>query len=203
MSGVPVSVRVCDAPPLSRGEIRRYMGQPVRDAETDALLEECLARSLGVLTYRVCFAHCPLAASGDTLSLGFAEVQSADLARHLDGCASVLVFAATLGVGLDRLILRESRRSPAHALCLQAIGTERIEALADRFCADEAARLGPLRPRYSPGYGDLPLSFQTEIFRALDCPRRIGLTLTESLLMSPTKSVTAVVGVESGRDSWI
>lgn len=53
-----------------------------------------------------------------------------------------------------------------------------------------------LKPRFSAGYGDLPLEVQKDIFRVLDCPRKIGLTLNDSLLMSPTKSVTAIVGIE-------
>ena len=52
-----------------------------------------------------------------------------------------------------------------------------------------------LKPRFSPGYGDLPLEMQRDIFRVLDCSRKIGLTLNESLLMSPSKSVTAIVGI--------
>ena len=58
-----------------------------------------------------------------------------------------------------------------------------------------------LPPRFSPGYGDLPLSLQRDIFRVLDCPRKIGLTLNESLLMSPSKSVTAIVGLGHPRES--
>ena len=54
---------------------------------------------------------------------------------------------------------------------------------------------GVIRPRFSPGYGDLPIEIQKDIFRALDCPRRIGLTLNENLLMSPTKSVSAIIGI--------
>ena len=50
--------------------------------------------------------------------------------------------------------------------------------------------------RYSPGYGDLPLETQTAVFKALDCERTIGVTLTESLLMRPSKSVTAVIGMK-------
>ena len=55
-----------------------------------------------------------------------------------------------------------------------------------------------LRPRFSPGYGDFPLSMQTPIFDALDCPRKIGVSLNASLLMSPSKSVTAVIGLAPG-----
>ena len=106
--------------------------------------------------------------------------------------------AATVGLELDRLIARAQSGAPARALLLQAIGAERIEALADAVAADaraDAARRGlAVRPRFSPGYGDLPLALQREIFAALDCPRRIGLTLGGSLLMTPTKSVTALIG---------
>ena len=50
-------------------------------------------------------------------------------------------------------------------------------------------------PGFSPGYGDLPLDLQREIFAALDCPKRIGVSLNESLLMSPSKSVSAIIGL--------
>ena len=52
-----------------------------------------------------------------------------------------------------------------------------------------------LRPRFSPGYGDLPLEVQKSVFAVLDCPRKIGLSLNDSLLMSPSKSVTAFAGI--------
>ena len=79
----------------------------------------------------------------------------------------------------------------------QALGAERIESLCDTFCNDMNNELGVrLKPRFSAGYGDLPLEVQKDIFRVLDCPRKIGLTLNDSLLMSPTKSVTAIVGIE-------
>ena len=77
-----------------------------------------------------------------------------------------------------------------------ALATERIEALCDVFCEDIEKEYGKTRPRFSAGYGDLPLELQREIFSVLDCPKSIGLTLTDSLLMSPSKSVTAIVGIE-------
>jgi 5-methyltetrahydrofolate--homocysteine methyltransferase len=53
-----------------------------------------------------------------------------------------------------------------------------------------------LRPRFSAGYGDLPLEYQKKIFDLLDPHTQIGLTLNDSYLMSPSKSVTALIGVE-------
>ena len=96
---------------------------------------------------------------------------------------------------VDRLIAKYNRISPSKALIFQAIGAERAESLCDLFC-DEMKEKYSTNPRYSPGYGDLPLDIQRDIFAVLDCPRKIGLTLNDSLLMSPSKSVTAIIGVK-------
>ena len=97
-------------------------------------------------------------------------------------------------------LLTFGKISPAKALIFQAIGAERIEALCEAFARDIHDRCGKIGaatgPRFSPGYGDLPLDIQKNIFAALDCPRKIGLSLNESLLMSPTKSVTAIIGIK-------
>ena len=110
-----------------------------------------------------------------------------------------VIFGATVGLEADRLIKRYSRLDTARAVMLQAIGAERIEALCDAFCADieeNVAERGLFtRPRFSPGYGDLPLEIQRDFVRVLDCRRKIGVTLNESLLMSPSKSVTAIIGL--------
>jgi cobalamin-dependent methionine synthase I len=98
---------------------------------------------------------------------------------------------------MDRLIAKYSSISPAKALMMQAIGTERIESLCNTFCRDVAANR-MITSRVSPGYGDIPMEMQRDIFVLLDCSKRIGITLSESLLMSPTKSVTAIFGVKNG-----
>lgn len=79
---------------------------------------------------------------------------------------------------------------------MQAIGAERIEALCDTFCKDMENDF-VLKPRFSPGYGNLPLQIQKDIISVLDCPKQIGLTLNSSMLMSPTKSVTAITGIKN------
>ena len=78
---------------------------------------------------------------------------------------------------------------------LQAIGAERIESLCNVF-ENELIRQGhELGTRFSPGYGDLPLELQKDIFAALDCPKQIGVSLNDSMLMSPSKSVSAIIGL--------
>ena len=194
-----VSVKNIAPPPVRWEEIYRYARAGEPDAAVRARAEECLALVQSKLTYRVCWQEFPLSIMGDEVDAGFATVTSASLARRLEGCHRVMVFAATVGLDVDRLLARYGRTSPAAALWLDAIGTERVESLCDAFCEEwerEVAADGlHATRRFSPGYGDLPLELQRDVFRVLEPSRRIGLTLNESLLMSPSKSVTALVGL--------
>lgn len=202
-----VQTKTFDLPPVNRREILRYAGATGETPELSSLLEEALAEAQPILTGKVCWLEYPLTVQEDLLDLGFAQSRSVALKRNLTGCDRIIVFGATVGLALDRLIARYSRISPAKALLLQAVGAERIEALCDVFCESirREAQAAGLRtaPRFSPGYGDFPLEMQTHIFRVLDCSRKIGLTLNDSLLMSPSKSVTAIMGLGpcAGADS--
>ena len=185
-------------PEVSRTALLRYLRAGDATEALASLMEECIREAEDCLDPRVCFRYFPIRVNGNSLDLGFATVESASLSRHLAGCEEIVLLAVTLGLGIDRLVARYSRVSPARALCLQALGTERVECLCDLACSYfETERFAGFetQSRFSPGYGDLSLSLQTEIIRALDCPRQIGLSLRESLLMTPTKSVTAIVGL--------
>ena len=193
---MPLSlVKVYSLPPIDRREVFRYAGVRSSSGETEELnsrLDEAIALIEGLLNPRVCF--CEL----DVSECDFGS--SLDIRKNLRNSRSVIFFAATLGIELDRLIFKYSVLSPATALFLEALGNERIEALCDAFCEDmskiKLLEGKSLRPRFSAGYGDLPLEYQKEIFALLDPPSRIGLTLNDSYLMSPSKSVTALIGVE-------
>ena len=191
-----VFTKFYDSPPVCRGEVLRYAGVRECASELDGLVDECISLAEGQTAFRVCYCELPVSVCGDEVAMGCMKVASKSLSKNLAGCDSAVIFAATVGIELDRLVARYSSVSPAKALILQAIGAERIECLCDTFNA-EIAREQKTRPRFSPGYGDFPLEAQREIFALLDCPRRIGLTLNDSLLMSPTKSVTAVIGISA------
>ncbi|MBO5670319.1 MAG: Vitamin B12 dependent methionine synthase activation subunit [Clostridia bacterium] len=189
-----ILTRTYDAPPVSEQAILRYAGCREATEEIRAVLADCIAESADALEYKVCYTELPLTVTGNVCDFGVLSVTSEKLADHLRGCHRAVLFAATVGVTFDRLIARYGRVSPARAMLLQAFGAERIEALCDAFCGD-LAKMADLRPRFSPGYGDLPLTVQRDIFPVLDCARKIGLTLNDSCLMSPSKSVTAFVGL--------
>ena len=191
-----IQTRTYDALPIRRREILRYAGCDVADAAVTELMESCLTEAADALTPKVCYGELAADVQGDRCDFGLFSLSSHQLARNLDGCSRVILFAATVGIGIDRLIAKYSHIAPSRALMLQAVGAERIEALCDAFCADIQQEMGTsLRPRFSPGYGDLPLECQKDIIALLDTPRKIGLSLHDSLLMSPTKSVTAFAGI--------
>lgn len=176
-------------PPFCEKEILRYAGCRNEDEDVLSLIHSCIDEVRQKLLYKVCYGE---------FDVDFLDVKFKMLSKNLENCSSVIIFAATIGVEIDRLIAKYSRISPSRALILQAIGTERIESLCDEFCKDiEKEKNMSLTNRFSPGYGDLPLSIQKDIFDILDCSKRIGLTLNDSLIMSPSKSVTAFVGVSN------
>ena len=194
-----VLVKKYKAPPFNKNEIMRYAGAKEITPELERILSECLLEAEDKLSYKVCYRKFNILEKEVGFDIGFAVSDSYDLRRYLKGCHEIVLFAATVGLEIDRLIARNAYISPTKSLMFQAIGAERIESLCDMFCNDMnlfASQNGEvLRNRYSPGYGDLPLEMQKNIFVALDCSKNIGLSLNESLLMSPSKSVTAIIGV--------
>lgn len=196
-----IYTKIYPPPIVDEREILRYAGVRRGDAsdELSALLSSCIAECEGKLTYKVCYRRLPLDVCGNKISLGELVFFSDSLSKVLGGCEQVIIFGATVGLGLDRLITRYSAISPTRALMLQAYGGERIEALCDAFFEDMKKELSEegfsIVQRFSPGYGDLTLETQRDIFSALECYKKIGLTLNESFVMSPSKSVTAIIGI--------
>ncbi len=197
MSGV-FSVQL-PPPPVREREIFRYLrAEP--DPQLLSLVRQTADELLPLLEYKACACRLPLEKTGDGVRFGPVFTRSKDLTKALSGCEEILAFAATVGLAPDRLMARYTHTSPAKALCVQAIATERIEALCDSYTEGLSAELAAqglrLCPRFSPGYGDLALDVQRELFALLDCQRKIGLFLGARLLMSPTKSVTALAGIQ-------
>lgn len=129
--------------------------------------------------------------AGTTLTL-----PGRDIANHLQTSNRCLLMAVTLGIQIERELIRLSH-NPAQAVYFDAACSLLIEAAAD---AAEAVWLGEIEHtetvyRYSPGYGDLPLSIQPQMLSLLDAHRTLGLTLTDSGLMIPRKSISALVGI--------
>ena len=118
-------------------------------------------------------------------------------ASLLRDCHQAALLLATLGTPFDAMLRTQQARDMAQAAILDACGNVLVEEACD--CTEqEIHQQVPglyLTDRFSPGYGDLPLSLQPGILRALDATRQAGVYLTDSLLMNPSKTVTAILGL--------
>ena len=194
-----VFTKTFDAPTIDKNEILRYAGVKELTRDLEAILDECICEIEDKLTYKVCYAQFPLHICDAEVDLSFTKVHTDKLKKNLSDCHSFILFAATIGIEIDRLISKYGRISPSKALILQAIGAERIESLCNTFNDFVSDEYGHTAPRFSPGYGDFPLEVQKDFFRVLEPNRKIGISLNDSMLMSPSKSVTAIIGI-SGKE---
>lgn len=185
-------------------EVARYLGYrraTPPEADVSALMEKAASEMQAVMKAQAVFEIYDLSVvstSSTTVSFADVTLQSQDLGRNLAGCSKVALLAATIGPQVDALIRRHSSLDPVYASILQATGAMYIEELVDLVNSEikkiaEAQGL-KTKPRYSPGYGDVSLEVQKDFFRLLPCTR-IGLTLMDTLIMAPEKSVTAFVGL--------
>jgi 5-methyltetrahydrofolate--homocysteine methyltransferase len=123
-------------------------------------------------------------------------LESNDLSEHLSGCKKAVLFAATLGSGADKVISSSGFLSPEFMLYTDALSNAAIEQVCDHVEFEIKKLYGcEITTRFSPGYGDFPLERQPEILKRLNAFKTIGLRCKDSLMMEPTKSVTAVFGI--------
>ena len=179
-------------------EVARYSGARELGGELGTLINSCLseAERENAVNYEVCYVKTPIEINGGEVRTPYAVFKSLSLAENLCGSDSAVIFACTLGIGIDRLIKKYSDKTPSRALIFQALGAERIETFTDLFLKDLSKEIGEkLSRRFSPGYADFSLEAQRDIFSILNPTKLIGLTLNDSLIMSPSKSITAIVGV--------
>ena len=185
-----------------RRETLRYLG--LGSAEPDRKTLELVTKAIELLSER-CRPRSTsriveISAGTEEIRLeGGTVIHSESLARVMAGCSRMLVFGATLGTEADILIRRETAVNIAMGAVMQAAAAAYIEEYCDDIQTELDKRFSaegePLGDRFSPGYGDFALEYQRELFAILDCPRQIGLTLTEDFIMIPSKSVTAVIPI--------
>ncbi len=183
---------------IERNQVLQYLGYPgggLSD-ELSADLTRCERLLMETARPRALWRLFPLLPDGRLGGTDYAPAGES-VRELLHGCSEVILMAATLGSEVERLIRRAQIGRMGDAVILDACGSAAIENVCDNLCADLADKMHPrfLTDRFSPGYGDMPLEEQEELFRVLDVTRRIGVSLSQSGLMLPQKSVTALIGV--------
>lgn len=186
---------------LRKSEILRYMGQiSSSDNRSEELIDHFVPKICEVIVPRGAFVTKKIEhISKGIVKAGDIIIESDNLSKNLEGCDSAVIFALTIGSNIDRMIMTQSRISALRGLTVSAIATEATEAYADLWC-NEIGRVYAdqslyLRPRFSPGYGDFDLRHQKDIERLLNTPVRCGICVTDTFILTPTKSVTGIVGL--------
>lgn len=178
----------------------RYLG--IRGAPAGralAVLEEAYPMAREAVRPRSLIRRAPMRAREGVLIIGDAlTIPSQDLCRLFAGAREGLALAVTLGAPLDtlvrRLMLADSALGAAVGACASALVDEVIDELLREQAVDLMQEGLTLSPRFSPGYGDAPLSCQGALLSWLEA-RRIGISLTAGGLMLPEKSVTALIAL--------
>lgn len=185
---------------LERNEAFRYMGiRGEPDETTRQLTVRCEAELLKAIkpvfiykVFDITEEEKGISVDGTTLKL-----PGEDIKRQLKGCGRCVLMAATLSSAADLVIRRHEISDMTSAVisdCLASAAVEQVCNEAERIIAEEL-RGFYMTWRFSPGYGDLPIGIQQEFISVLDAQKRIGLNATENNILTPRKSVTAVIGV--------
>ena len=186
---------------INRTEAFRYLGiKGMPDNATLQLADECEKMLLAEMTPKICWSYAEISEhsynsvrlSGYTLSL-----DGNDISAHLKDCSGVVLMCATLGNNVDVLLRKTQAQDMAKAIILDAMASAAIEQVCDEAEKEISARLENkhFTWRFSPGYGDFPVAVQKEFLTALNAQKVIGLCVSQSGMLTPTKSVTAVIGV--------
>lgn len=177
-------------------EVLRYM-RAGKDPDENivAVVRSACEKVISASKCVACYITLPIEAGADSVKIGGLELVSKSLSTHLYECCEAVLFCASAGVGVDREIQKSAAVSALESLACDCAGSALVEELCDRFEEDVLGGADTTR-RFSPGYGDLSIEYQRDIVALLDTKRHIGVSVTDGLMMTPTKSVTAIIGVK-------
>lgn len=186
---------------LDRNEALRYMGHrgDITNDVINSLMDKCEDMVINAAVPRYIYKVVGIYETEGGIGIenaGFI-LRGKDITNHLKGCGRAIIMCATLSSGVDRLIRMAQKRDMAEALAIDALASTAVEQLCNK--AEEVMKEKfpdcNFTWRYGIGYGDLPVEQQSDILTLLDAPRKIGLNVTESHMLTPGKSVTAVIGI--------
>ena len=176
---------------VDREETMRYLGnrKAIINRKMDELFRTCEAELLKSANPKYLYKTIDIKNTDLIVGEG--------IKSHLKGCDRAVLMCVTLGSGTDKLIRAAQVTDMATAVVLDAMASAAVE----QVCGEVEKLIVCEYPhsymtwRFAPGYGDYPLSLQGEFLRLLDAPRKIGLCTDSNSILTPTKSVTAIIGL--------
>lgn len=186
---------------LNRKEALRYMGQADLncDDRLGKLLDDCEAKVLSAVRPHYLYQCFDFTREEDGIHLDGTSLvlPGKDILNHLTGCEKAVLMCATLSSDVDRMIRVAELSDMLCALAMDCLASTAIEQLCDKVELKIKQDFPgyEMTWRYGVGYGDLPISLQREFLTVLNAGKKIGLNATESYILTPRKSVTAVIGL--------
>lgn len=182
---------------INRAEALRYMGysKGIDLTDIEELLDSCEKELLSVIKPRYCYRIFDIDIM-DSVVLKDCTLRltGKDIREHLKDCNKAVIFAATLSSDVDRLINRYKIKDMTSALILDCMASAAIEQVCN-MAEKEITGGKNMTWRFSPGYGDLPIELQRDFISSINAEKLVGLTVTDSNILMPRKSVTAVIGL--------
>lgn len=175
---------------INKSEVVRYLGygNNLPDKETDTLIDEMISLAQSSIS--------PKGIHGIFQKEGCDGLfEGEDIKAHLQGADRCIIFAGTLGAKAEMQLTLFQKTDMHKAVIFDAVCDAYIEAFCDIYHQKLKEEFTYINTRFSPGYGDYPIEKQKEIVRSLNADKLIGLTVSDSFILIPRKSVTAVTGI--------
>lgn len=186
---------------LNRAEALRYMGQAsgVCDEQLEQVMEVAEQILLKTIKPRYLFKVFDIRMCEDGVELSNCSLRlpGNDIKQHLEKCEKAVLMCATLSSDVDALIRKEELQDVLRAFAVDCLASVAIEQLCDKveLVIKENFSEYEMTWRYGVGYGDLPISLQKDFLNVMNAPKMIGLNVTNSNILTPRKSVTAIIGL--------
>ncbi|MCD7801265.1 MAG: methionine synthase [Ruminococcus sp.] len=187
---------------LNREETLRYLqcGSVIND-DISSLIDICEAQILKVIQPRYIYQAFNIIVLEDCISVDGTSLKfyGKDIKNHLKGCDKAILMCATISSGVDRIIRMAEISDMAQALILDVLSSVAIENVCNQVdgIINEEYPQYYQTWRFSAGYGDFPIDIQRDFLNVLNAPKKIGLCVTDTNIMTPRKSVTAVMGLST------
>lgn len=183
-------------PHVRRAEMLRYarcgdgVGVEKKAEQAQRLVDDLIRPAAAAVVFDI-------KRDGEKLFVADTELEGKSIKKLLAPCKKCVVMAITVGFEVDMKIAALGSSSPALSLLADAAASSAVEDACDACCESIESELGvKLTPRFSPGYGDLPMNIQPALLTLTNARRYLGLTVGTGCMLSPIKSVTAIAGIK-------